>query len=318
MPTGDRSSACPSPGAVPCPRIQARSRSVTPHAGEGTKRVLKGCRTQSARWRVSSQPAHRGQGRGGRQMGGTGSKTRCHPAPLEVDGEVTVSIASAVPVPVRQRMQVCQLSCHGGGGIAGTKGGWKAGQEVRNLSAAVRGRVGPGRPFPPGAMMSGGSREAGSPTQPASLSSSAFPMCFREQCIPCHPSCTGNAMRLVLCTRAGNPAAVPCRVLLPVHVGCRTVPASHLLPGDLARPLHRCEGWREENAACLGRSLHQPCPCLCRQGCCCGSLDGTSGPGKTHVRGRQAGEPQRKPLEKRQPCQLLAWPSPTPSSAGAV
>lgn len=108
--------------------------------------------------------------------------------------------------------------------------------------------------------MSGGSREAGSPTQPASLSSSAFPTCFREQCIPCRPSRTGDAARLVLCTRAGNPAAVPCRVLLPVHVGCRTVPASHLLRGDLGRPLHRCEGWREENAACLGRSLHRSSP----------------------------------------------------------
>lgn len=119
-------------------------------------------------------------------------------------------------------------------------------------------------------------------------------------------------------------------------------PHGHLAPTLASWPLHHAgccspsawaEGWcrfstfctgiwgvwcitvRSEEGKTLGRigcRLHcsgttvLPCPC-----CCGTSLDGTSGPRKTDVQGTQGGEPQSKPMEKGQLCQLLAWPSPT-------
>jgi len=204
----------------------------------------------------------------------------------------------------------------------GSVGSCKAGQEVRNFSAAIRDRAGPGRPFPPGAMMSG-CREAGSPTQPASLSSSAFPVGFCEQCVPCRghgeagpPALPAAPGGLLAPTPASRPLlhAACCSPGTRAAGGCwrRT-----FCPGDLGCLPHRCEVWREENAACVGRSPHPPGTAVLRrrQGCRCASSHGTSGPGKTHVRGRQAGEPRRKPLEKGRPCQ--PGPLPLPGSIPA-
>lgn len=106
------------------------------------------------------------------------------------------------------------------------------------MLANVRDRVGPGWPFPPGAMMSGSSRgqEAGSPTQPASLSSLAFPMCFHEQCTSCQghwgagPPSLGTLQGSSSCT---GKTVAPFQVLLFAHVGSGMVLVLHLLHGDL-------------------------------------------------------------------------------------
>lgn len=74
--------------------------------------MMKGFRTQSTRQKVSSHPVHRVQGRGISRWG-IGLKAQCHPTPSVVDGEVTGSIASVVPMVVRKRMQ---LSFYGAGG----------------------------------------------------------------------------------------------------------------------------------------------------------------------------------------------------------
>lgn len=158
------------------------------------------------------------------------------------------------------------------------------------MLANVRDRVGPGWPFPPGAMMSGGSRgqEAGSPTQPASLSSLDFPVCLHEQCTSCQghwqagPPSLGTLQGSSSCTRN---TVVPFQVLLFAHVGSGMVLVLHLLHGDVVSAASLRSGGESSAAVlCCFPGWHiWPC-----------------------VRRRQAGELQRKCLEKGWPCQLLA------------
>lgn len=113
--------------------------------------------------------------------------------------------------------------------------------------------------------MSGSSRgqQAGSPRQPESLSSSsssAFPECFCEQCMPrwgrCEagPPAPTTAPARPPCTHAGTHS---CWVLLSARLSCEVVPVLHLWQGDLGCLLHRCQAWREENV--LGLLLCSKC-----------------------------------------------------------
>lgn len=88
---------------------------------------------------------------------------------------------------------------------------------------------------PTGAGMAGSGREAGNPTQPASLSSSAFSGCSREQCTPLQgrhetgPPVLGTPQRWFSHitrspsrppgTHTGILATAPCWVLLPIRMG---------------------------------------------------------------------------------------------------
>lgn len=153
------------------------------------------------------------------------------------------------------------------------------------MLANVRDRVGPGWPFPPGAMMSGGGRgqEAGSPTQPVSLSSLDFPVCFHEQCTSCQghwqagPPSLGTLQGSSSCNKN---TVVPFQVLLVAHVGSGM---ALVLRGDLVSAASLRSGGDSSAAVlCCFPGWHiWPC-----------------------VRRRQAGVLQRKCLEKGWPCHL--------------
>lgn len=153
--------------------------------------------------------------------------------------------------------------------------------------ASVRDLVGPGWPFPLGAMMSGSSRgqEAGSPTQPASLSSLDFPMCFHEQCTSCQghweggPPSLGALQGSSSCT--GNTVvAVPGAALCSCGLWDGAAVAPFAWGFGVCCIAVRSGGASSAAVLCCFPGWHiWPC-----------------------VRRRQAGELQRKCLEKEWPC----------------
>lgn len=134
------------------------------------------------------------------------------------------------------------------------------------------------------------SQEAGSPTQPASLSSLDFPMCFHEQCTSCQGHC-----------EAGPPS-------LGTLQGSSSCTGAPLCRSRCYSLLMWALGWCWRCAFCMG--IWCVCSISVRSGGDSSAAVPCCFPGwhiQLYVRGRQAGEIQKKCLERGWPCQLLAF-----------